>query len=232
MERLNKFLSRAGACSRREADRAIEAGEVLVNGRPAELGQQVSPEDVVEYRGRVIRAEDEPVMLALYKPAGIVCTTAQDEPDNIVDFLGWPTRVYPVGRLDKDSEGLIFMTNMGEAVNGILRNRYNKEKEYIVRVDKPVTIDFLTAMRSGVRILDTVTKPCRVEKLSKDQFRIVLTQGLNRQIRRMCEALDYRVRELKRVRIMNVTLDGLAPGEWRKIEGKELEQLLDGGLHD
>lgn len=228
MERLNKYLSRAGACSRREADRAILAGEVLVNGRPAELGQQVSEEDVVEYRGRVIRAEDEPVMLALYKPAGIVCTTAQDEPDNIVDFLNYPTRVYPVGRLDKDSEGLILMTNMGEAVNGILRNRYNKEKEYLVRVDKPVTIEFLTAMRSGVRILDTVTKPCRVEKLSKDRFRIVLTQGLNRQIRRMCEALDYRVRELKRVRILNITLDGLAPGEWRKIEGEELKELLGG----
>ena len=224
--RLNKYLSEAGVCSRREADRLIEKGQVTVDGVPASMGMKVSEKNQIAVSGKPVSKKDAPVLLAVYKPTGIVCTSAKFDKDNIVDFVGYPVRVYPVGRLDKDSEGLIFMTNQGELVNQILRGANNHEKEYVVRVNRPVTEEFLRKMEAGVPILDTVTKPCRTKKTGAYQFRIILTQGLNRQIRRMCEALGVRVVGLKRVRIMNVCLGGLKPGQWRKVEGEELSELL------
>ena len=236
--RLNKFLSDAGICSRREADRAVEAGEVTVNGEPAVMGQKIAETDEVCFRGRPVRrkAADDFVLLAVNKREGIVCTTSRKDPDNIVDYVGYPTRIYPVGRLDKDSEGLILMTDRGELSDRILRSVNGHEKEYQVRVDKPVTKEFIDAMKKGVRLEDVSsgakhfksirTKPCFAEKTGSQTFRIILTQGLNRQIRRMCEALGYRVTHLKRVRVMNIELRDLKVGEYRHVRGEELETLL------
>lgn len=225
--RLNKYLSDAGVCSRREADRLTEQGKILVDGLPAQMGMKVDDENDILVNGRKVMRQDHPVLLAVYKPEGIVCTTAKEEKDNIVDFLRYPSRIYPVGRLDKASEGLILMTNQGDLVNKILRGGNAHEKEYIVRISRPVTGEFLQAMSQGVPILDTITKPCRTEKLDQYRFRIVLTQGLNRQIRRMCEFLGVRVVSLKRVRVMNIGLGQLKPGEYRQIRGEELTVFLE-----
>lgn len=224
--RLNKYLSDSGLCSRREADRLIDAGKVMVNGKPAVMGMKVKLSDEVCVNGLHVTKENEPVLLAVNKPAGIVCTTASDEKDNIVDFIGYHKRIYPIGRLDKDSEGLILMTNQGELVNKILRGGNNHEKEYLVKVNKPVTKEFLKQMSEGVPVLDTVTKPCVVERTGYNGFRIILTQGLNRQIRRMCEYFGYRVTYLKRVRVMNIKLGDLKPGEYRRIEGAEFQKVM------
>ena len=224
--RLNKFLSESGFCSRREADRLIEAGKVKVDGLTASMGMKVKPGQQVEADGTVIGGKDRPVVLLVNKPRGIVCTTSdKDRAENIVEFLNYPVRIYPVGRLDKDSEGLLLMTNQGELVNQILKGRYGHEKEYLVTVNKEITAAFLERMRKGVKILDTVTRPCTVEQTGEKSFRIILTQGLNRQIRRMCEALGYQVRTLKRVRIMNLKLGTLKTGEYREITKEELQEL-------
>jgi len=224
--RLNKFLAETGACSRREADQWIEAGRVTVNGAPAVLGTQVNEGDDVRVDGRTLRAKPKRVYLALNKPIGIECTTDREVPGNIVDFVGYPERIFPIGRLDKDSEGLILLTNDGDIVNTILRAENEHEKEYIVAVDRPLTPAFLAGMAAGVPILDTVTNPCKVTQVGKNTFRIVLTQGLNRQIRRMCEHFDYRVRRLQRVRIMHVHLGTLPVGKWRELTAIELRGLL------
>lgn len=226
--RLNKFISETGVCSRREADAWIAAGRVTVNGAVAALGTQVRAGDDVRVDGRPLGAPSRHVYLALNKPVGIVCTTERHVPGNIVDFVGHRERIFPVGRLDKDSEGLILLTNDGDIVNEILRSENGHEKEYLVTIDRPVTDAFLAGMAAGVPILGTVTKPCRTSRVSKHTFRIVLTQGLNRQIRRMCEHFGCKVRRLKRVRIVNVTLDGLAPGRWRHLTRRELAGLLPG----
>lgn len=224
--RINKYLSEIGYCSRREADKLIEAGRVLVNGKKAEMGVKISPQDKVTVNGEMLnRPKNKKVYLAFNKPKGIVCTTdTQVEKDNIIDFINYPKRIFPIGRLDKPSEGLIFLTNDGDIVNKILRAQNNHEKEYIVTVNKPITQAFLHKMSNGVPILDTVTKKCFVKQTHKNQFRIVLTQGLNRQIRRMCEYFDYRVTALKRVRIMNVKLDTKV-GKWRYLKPEEMEKL-------
>jgi 23S rRNA pseudouridine2604 synthase len=224
--RLNKFLAETGACSRREADQWIEAGRVTINGAPAVLGTQVNEGDDVRVDGRALGAKPKRVYLALNKPIGIECTTDRDVPGNIVDFVGYPERIFPIGRLDKDSEGLILLTNDGDIVNTILRAEHEHEKEYIVAVDRPLTPAFLAGMAAGVPILDTVTNPCKVTQVGKNTFRIVLTQGLNRQIRRMCEHFDYRVRRLQRVRIMHVHLGTLPVGKWRELTEIELRGLL------
>jgi 23S rRNA pseudouridine2604 synthase len=224
--RLNKYLAETGACSRREADQWIEAGRVTVNGAPALLGTQVDEGDDVRVDGQSLRPRPKRVYLALNKPAGIECTTDRDVPGNIVDFVGHPERIFPIGRLDKDSEGLILLTNDGDIVNTILRAENEHEKEYIVAVDRPLTPAFLAGMAAGVPILDTVTNPCRIAQVGKNTFRIVLTQGLNRQIRRMCEHFDYRVRRLQRVRIMHVHLGTLPLGKWRELTATELRGLL------
>lgn len=225
--RLNKYLSAAGVCSRREADRRIEAGEVLVDGVPADMGMRVTEENEILVGGKKVEKQDKTVILAVYKPKGIVCTTARHKgEENIVDMVDYPTRVYPVGRLDKASEGLILMTNYGEIADQILRGSNYHEKEYLVQINQPVTLEFLNAMRSGVPVLDTVTRPCTVKKVSHDSFRIILTQGLNRQIRRMCETLGCRVVFLKRLRVMNIELGDLRPGEYREVTGGEREKLL------
>ncbi len=229
--RLNKYFSESGVCSRREADRRILAGRVLVDGVRATEGQRLYPGQVVTCDGKVISGKDRPVLLMINKPRGIVCTTSnRDRAENIVGFIHYPYRIYPVGRLDKESEGLLFMTNEGELVNKILRARYGHEKEYIVTVDRPVTLEFIEKMSRGVKILDTVTRPCPVEQLGERQFRIILTQGLNRQIRRMCESLHFNVVRLKRVRIMNISMGNLKTGQYREVtpeERAELERLLD-----
>ena len=224
--RINKYLSEIGYCSRREADKLIEAGRVLVNGKKAEMGVKISPQDKVTVNGEMLnRPKNKKVYLAFNKPKGIVCTTdTQVEKDNIIDFINYPRRIFPIGRLDKPSEGLIFLTNDGDIVNKILRAQNNHEKEYIVTVNKPITLAFLHKMSNGVPILDTVTKKCFVKQTHKNQFRIILTQGLNRQIRRMCEYFDYRVTDLKRVRIMNVKLDTKV-GKWRYLKPEEMEKL-------
>ncbi|MBE5969497.1 MAG: 23S rRNA pseudouridine(2604) synthase RluF [Lachnospiraceae bacterium] len=224
--RLNKFMSDAGFCSRREADRLIEAGEVLVDGKAAVMGQKIFVSQKVECRGKVIKRDEELILLALNKPVGIECTTDETNPDNIVDFVGYPKRIYPVGRLDKNSEGLILLTNDGAIVNKILKAVNYHEKEYVVRVNKPITDDFIKKMSSGVKILDTITRKCKVTKVNKDTFNIVLTQGLNRQIRRMCEALGYKVLKLKRIRIINILLDNIPVGKYKEIKKSELEELL------
>ena len=224
--RLNKFLSEAGVCSRREADRLIAEGRVTVEGLKAETGMKVTPGSRILVDGKPIKRPSAPVLIAVYKPPGVVTTTAEDEPNNIVTYVGWPERIYPIGRLDKDSEGLILMTNQGDLAEAIAHARGRHEKEYLVTVDKAVTKEFTEKMASGVRILNTTTRPCTVEKVSKYRFRIILTQGLNRQIRRMCEALGYRVTELVRVRVMNISLNGLEIGHWRRIEGEEYNELL------
>src|SRR6056300_681783 len=221
--RLNKYLSEIGHCSRRAADKLIDAGRIQVNGQKVVMGQKVTSKDRIEVDGILVEDHRERnVYLAFNKPVGIVCTTdTRVEKDNIIDYINYPSRIFPIGRLDKMSEGLILLTNDGDIVNKILRARNNHEKEYIVTVNKPVTEEFVEKMGSGVPILDTVTKPCFVEQIHKKQFRIILTQGLNRQIRRMCEFLEYRVVELKRVRIMNLKLDTKV-GRYRDLTKKEM----------
>jgi 23S rRNA pseudouridine2604 synthase len=224
--RINKYLSEVGFCSRRAADKLIEEGRVTINGKVPEMGTKVVPGDEVRVNGKLIsEPEEKPVYIAFNKPIGIVCTTdTRVEKNNIIDYINYPKRIFPIGRLDKPSEGLIFLTNDGDIVNKILRARNNHEKEYLVTVDRPITAEFIRRMSSGVPILDTVTRPCVVEQLSKFQFRIILTQGLNRQIRRMCEFLDYTVVKLKRIRIMNIKLD-LPIGKWRYFTDEELNDL-------
>ncbi|WP_420399916.1 23S rRNA pseudouridine(2604) synthase RluF [Flagellimonas sp.] len=224
--RINKYLSEVGYCSRRAADKLIDQGRVTINGKVPEMGTKIKPTDEVRVDGELIsEPKDKPVYLAFHKPVGIVCTTdTRVEKDNIIDFINYPKRIFPIGRLDKPSEGLIFMTNDGDIVNKILRARNNHEKEYIVTVNKPITSDFIRRMRNGIPILGTMTRKCEVEKLGSHQFKIILTQGLNRQIRRMCEHLDYRVKKLKRVRIMNVSLD-VPVGKWRHLTEQELREI-------
>ena len=224
--RLNKYLAETGACSRREADEWIAAGRVSVNGERAALGTQVGDADDVRLDGQPLRAKPKRVYLALNKPVGIECTTDRDVPGNIVDFVGYPERIFPIGRLDKDSEGLILLTNDGDVVNVVLRAEHEHEKEYIVSVDRPLTPAFLAGMSAGVPMLGTVTNPCKVTQVGRNTFRIVLTQGLNRQIRRMCEHFDYTVRRLQRVRIMHVHLGTLPLGKWRELSAVELRGLL------
>ncbi|SHK56367.1 23S rRNA pseudouridine(2604) synthase RluF [Epilithonimonas mollis] len=224
--RINKYLSEIGYCSRRAADKLLEEGSITINGKIPELGTKVSDEDEILVNGKSIKkTEEEFVYIAFNKPVGIVCTTdTKREKNNIIDYISHPKRIFPIGRLDKPSEGLILLTSDGDIVNKILRARNNHEKEYLVRVDKPITEKFLEKMRNGVPILDTVTKKCEVEKIDTMNFRIVLTQGLNRQIRRMCEHLGYEVKKLKRIRIMNVKLD-LPVGKWRDLSAEEMSQL-------
>jgi 23S rRNA pseudouridine2604 synthase len=226
--RLNKFISETGVCSRREADAWIEAGRVTVNGQVAALGTKVSEADDVRVDGRAIGAAKQHVYIALNKPVGIISTTERDMRDNIVDFVGHKERIFPIGRLDRDSEGLILLTNHGDIVNQILRSENDHEKEYLVTVDRPVTEIFLNGMASGVRILGTVTKPCRITRVAPSVFRIILTQGLNRQIRRMCSFFGYKVVRLQRVRIMNITLSNLDVGQWRELNRDEVRGLLSG----
>lgn len=225
--RLNKYLSEKGVCSRREADRMVEAGKVLVDGKPAVMGMKIRPDQTVECNGKLVGSRVKPILLVVNKPRGIVCTTSdKDRAMNIVEFLNYPARIYPAGRLDKDSEGLLLMTNQGDLVNEIMRARNAHEKEYIVTVDKPLTKAFLKQMAEGVPILDTVTRPCKIQATGVREFKIILTQGLNRQIRRMCEYLGYQVQTLKRVRIMNIRLGNLKTGDFRKVTPAEYQQLL------
>lgn len=224
--RLNKYLSEVGYCSRREADKLIAQGRVTLNGIKPELGTKVQEHDSVEVDGKsVSQKQDKPVYLIFNKPVGIVCTTdTRVEKDNIIDYINYPKRIFPIGRLDKPSEGLIFLTDDGDIVNKILRARNGHEKEYIVRVNKPISSSFIKQMSSGIPILETKTKPCKVTKIGDYEFNIILTQGLNRQIRRMCEYMNYRVTKLKRVRIMNIKLD-LPIGKWREFTEKEFQEL-------
>ena len=219
---LNKFISSTGRCSRREADKLIEAGRVKINGTIARKGNRVEEGDTVTIDNKSISSKPKPIYIALNKPPGITCTTDKRDKTNIIDFLKFPQRIFPIGRLDKYSTGLILLTNDGEIVNKILRVENRHEKEYIVTVNKPITKNFLRDMANGVPILDTKTLRCEVSKLDKNTFKIILTQGLNRQIRRMCEHFDYKVRELKRVRIMNIKLKNLPMGEWRRLTENEL----------
>ena len=225
--RINKYLSEVGFCSRRAADRLIEEGKVSINGEITEIGSKVKEGDQVEVEGQKIinPTKQKNIYLAFNKPTGIVCTTDRRvEPNNIIDFIKYPKRIFPIGRLDKPSEGLIFLTNDGDIVNKILRSKNNHEKEYIVSVNRPINKDFIQSMSNGVEILDTITKNCFVKQLGQKKFKIILTQGLNRQIRRMCESLGYRVRSLKRVRIMNIKLD-VPTGEYRELSKEELLEL-------
>ncbi|MBK6266047.1 23S rRNA pseudouridine(2604) synthase RluF [Marivirga sp. S37H4] len=226
LTRINKYLSEAGYCSRRAADKLIDAGRVTINGVVPEMGTKIGPSDEVRVDGKLISEPTEkPVYIAFNKPIGIVCTTdTRVEKDNIIDYINYPSRIFPIGRLDKPSEGLIFLTNDGDIVNKILRARNHHEKEYIVTVNKLITADFLEMMRNGVPILDTITRKCEVEQISKFKFKIILTQGLNRQIRRMCEHLDYHVISLRRVRIMNISLD-VPLGQWRYLTDKEVAEI-------
>ncbi len=229
--RLNKFISETGVCSRREADSWIEAGRVTLNGQVATLGTKVGEGDVVCVDGRQIGAAKQHVYIALNKPVGVICTTERDVPGNIVDFIRHRERIFPIGRLDRDSEGLILLTNHGDIVNQILRSENEHEKEYVVTVDRPVTDIFLNGMASGVRILGTVTKPCRIRRMAPATFRIILTQGLNRQIRRMCSFFGYKVVRLQRVRIMHIELGSLPSGKWRELTRDEVSGLLqDSGV--
>ena len=223
--RLNKFISDSGICSRREADKLIENGKVTLNGSIASTGMKVSKDDVVKVNGKLISKDNDLIYIALNKPVGITCTTEEHIKGNIVDFISHKKRIFPIGRLDKDSQGLILLTNDGDIVNKILRAGNNHEKEYIVTVNKPITEDFIKKMRNGIPILDTVTKKCFVQKESKYIFRIILTQGLNRQIRRMCEYLGYDVKKLERIRIMNISLENLKIGSWRYLSKAELLEI-------
>ena len=225
--RLNKYLSEAGYCSRREADRLIEEGKVFVDGNRAIMGMRVDDTNLIRVNGKTISNKEKPVIIALNKPRGIVCTAQKKEKDNIIDFVNYKTRIYPVGRLDKESEGLILLTNMGDLVNKIMRAGNYHEKEYIVTVDKVITKEFLKKMSEGVPILDTVTRKCKVEKIDDYCFRIILTQGLNRQIRRMCEHFSYNVKKLVRVRIMNIKLGDLPVGKYRELTSGEIEKLTE-----
>lgn len=224
--RLNKYIADAGHCSRREADKWIEEGRVLIDGRRGTLGDRVLPGMKVSIQGERVKVNNKNVYIVLNKPVGIVCTTDKREPMNVVDFVDHDRRIYPIGRLDKDSEGLLLMTSDGDIVNRILRAAGRHEKEYQVTVDKPVTNEFLTKMASGVKILGTTTLPCQIKKTGEKAFTIILTQGLNRQIRRMCETLGYRVKTLKRVRIMNIYLGSLKIGQWRNLTAHEMEELM------
>ena len=224
--RLNKFISESGKASRRQADKLIEEGRVKLNGRKAKIGDQVNPGDEVLVNGQLIRLARNNVYIALNKPVGITCTTEKNVKGNIIDLVNHPLRIFNIGRLDKDSDGLILLTNDGDIVNEILRAENNHEKEYIVSVDKPITPEFIEKMSKGVRILGTKTLPCKVEQLSKYEFKIILTQGLNRQIRRMCEALGYEVYRLQRIRIMNINLGHLPVGQWRDLTKKEKTRLF------
>ncbi|MCC2254344.1 pseudouridine synthase [Ruminococcus sp. CLA-AA-H200] len=229
--RLNKYLSEAGVCSRREADRLIESGRVTVDGKTAQTGMRITPGQTVKVGKKTVSRRDEMVVLAVNKPRGIVCTQEKRERDSIVRFLDYPVRITYAGRLDKDSRGLLLMTNNGDLINQIMRAANRHEKEYKVTVDREITDDFVRRMAAGVPILDTVTRPCVVEKTGKYTFRIILTQGMNRQIRRMCEALGYEVRDLLRVRIMNIRLGSLKEGEYRELTDRELDDLYD-MIHD
>jgi len=228
-KRLNKFISESGFCSRREADKLIESGSVTINDQLPELGTKVSPGDVVKVNGKIINASDESkndrVYIAYHKPIGITCTTERHVRGNIIDEIKHKERIFPIGRLDKPSEGLIFLTSDGDIVNKILRAENAHDKEYVVTVDKPISERFIERMSRGVPILGTITKPCIVKMQSKHVFRIILTQGLNRQIRRMCEYLGYEVTKLKRTRIMNVELRGLKPGQWRNLTDEEMQEI-------
>lgn len=231
LKRINKYLSEVGYCSRREADKLIEAGRVTINGKVPEMGTKISPSDSVHVDGKaIVNTNKEFVYLAFNKPIGIVCTTdSRVEKNNIIDYINYPKRIFPIGRLDKDSEGLILLTDDGDIVNKILRASNNHEKEYIVTVDKPISQTFVERMSNGVPILDRITKKCDVKKLNTHEFKIILTQGLNRQIRRMCEYLDYEVQSLKRIRIMNIKLD-MPLGKHRELtadEFLELNKLLE-----
>jgi len=223
--RINKYISETGICSRREADTLVELGAVLINGRVARMGDRVGPDDKIKVRGKPLRPKPRAVYLAYHKPVGITCTTERDVAGNIVDAVNYRERVFPIGRLDKPSEGLIFLTNNGDIVNKILRAGNAHEKEYVVAVNKNIDANFLKKMASGVPILDTVTQPCKIKQLSVNSFNIVLTQGLNRQIRRMTEYLGYEVTRLKRVRIMNIRLDDLKAGQWRELNESEMAQI-------
>ncbi len=224
--RINKYLSEVGFCSRREADKLIDAGRVTINGKVPEMGTKISSEDEVRVDGKLISPPKEDfVYLAFNKPVGIVCTTDNGvEKDNIIDFINYPKRIFPIGRLDKPSEGLIFLTNDGDIVNKILRARNHHEKEYLVMVNRPISHNFIEKMSNGIPILDTITRKCVVEQIDRYQFRIVLTQGLNRQIRRMCEYLGYNVVQLKRIRIMNISLD-VPLGKWRYLTKDEVAEI-------
>ena len=224
--RLNKYISETGVCSRREADKWIEAGRVTLNGQPATLGTQVAVGDEVRIDGDSIGVKKKQVYIALNKPVGIICTTESHIEDNIIDHVGFPERIFPVGRLDRDSEGLILLTNNGDIVNEILRSENDHEKEYLVTVDRPITDLSLSMLAAGVKIMGELTKPSKVARVDAQSFRIILTQGLNRQIRRMCSALGYKARRLQRLRIMNIHLGSLRPGEWRHLTPAELSGLV------
>ena len=225
--RLNKFLSEAGVCSRREADRLIESGKVTVDGKRADVGMKISDSQIVRVGKKEIHPKNAMVLLAVNKPVGIVCTEEKKEKNNIIQFLKYPTRVTYIGRLDKDSEGLLLMTNNGDIINKMMRSGNQHEKEYKVTVNKPITSEFVEKMAGGFPILDTVTRKCEVEMIGKYKFRIVLTQGLNRQIRRMCEYLGYKVTKLERVRVMNIELGNLKSGEYRKVTDEEIATLYE-----
>lgn len=225
--RLNKYISEAGICSRREADRLIQNGKVEIDGTAAGLGTRVFPGQTVKIGKKEIIKEEEEIILAFYKPRGVECTSDKRTKNNIIDYIGYPKRIYNVGRLDKDSEGLILLTNQGDMVNKLMRSGNKHEKEYIVTVDRELTDDFLSGMANGVPILDTVTRKCVLEKIGKYTFRIIITQGLNRQIRRMCEYFGYHVKTLKRIRILNITLGNLKEGAYRKITGEEKRILYE-----
>ena len=225
--RINKYLAESGTCSRREADKLVADGKVRIDGEIAVMGSKVLPGQRVTVQGQDIKKNEDLILIAFNKPVGVVSTTDKRDPDNIIDFINYGKRIFPIGRLDKDSEGLILLTNDGDIVNKILRAGNYHEKEYIVTVNKDITQDFLRIMGSGVPILETVTRPCKIEQIDKKVFKIILTQGLNRQIRRMCEALGYRVRALTRVRIMNIRLGHLKTGTWRNLTPKELEELKE-----
>lgn len=239
--RLNKFLSDAGFCSRREGDRLVEQGRVFVNDVVAVIGQKVTFKDVVRVDSQIISREEEQILIAFNKPVGVECTSDLTNPDNIIDYIGYPKRIYPIGRLDKNSQGLILLTNDGSLVNNILKGSNYHEKEYIVTVDKPITDRFVESMSSGVEIptegfiksgkgketvIKQITRPCKITKVNKHTFNIILTQGLNRQIRRMCDALGYNVQKLKRIRVMNIELGNLPIGTYRNVSDKELQELL------
>ena len=222
---LNKYISETGVCSRREADKIIKAGKVTLNGKVAILGNRVEEGDEVKIEGKALKTAENTVYLAFHKPIGVTCTTDLKDKDNIIDFINYPKRIFPIGRLDKPSEGLIFLTNDGDIVNKILRAGNQHEKEYIVTVNQPISTNFIKKMSNGVPILDTVTQKCYVQKKSKYVFKIVLTQGLNRQIRRMCSHLGYSVTRLQRTRIMNINLAGIASGKWRYFSEKEMKKI-------
>ena len=223
--RLNKYMSDAGICSRREADRLVQEGKILVDGKTAVLGMQIEEGQEILVNGKAVQREEKKVLLLFHKPRGIECTADPRIKNNVISYIDYPIRIYYIGRLDKDSEGLLLLTNQGELVNKMMRAGNCHEKEYLVTVDKPVTEDFIKKMSNGVPVLGTVTRKCRVEKTGEKTFRIILTQGLNRQIRRMCEYLGYRVKRLKRIRVMNLELGDLPVGQYREAEEKELEDL-------